>query len=62
MYIELPQEILITSLKTLDDTWKYLYQPKGEFMLCGDINTDYLHESNWKKYLSSLQLITYPIQ
>jgi len=35
-----------------------LYKPKTEFLLCGDINTDYLHESNQKKYLSSL-LTTY---
>jgi len=41
-------------LKKLDDTLKYLYKPKAEFILCGDINTDYLHDSNRKKYLSSL--------
>jgi len=40
--------------KKLDDTLKYLYKPKAEFVLCGDINTDYLHEGNQKKYLSSL--------
>ena len=45
-------------LKKLDDTLKYLYEPKAEFLLYGDINTDYLHDSNWKKYLSSL-LTTY---
>jgi len=37
---------------------KYLYEPKAEFILCGDINTDHLHDSNRKKYLSSL-LTTY---
>jgi endonuclease/exonuclease/phosphatase family metal-dependent hydrolase len=37
---------------------KYLYKPKTEFLLCGDINTDYLLDSNQKKYLSSL-LTTY---
>ena len=36
-------------LKKLDDTLKYLYEPKAEFLLYGDINTDYLHDSNWKK-------------
>jgi len=28
-------------LKKLDDTLKYLYRPRTEFLLCGDINTDY---------------------
>ena len=45
-------------LKKLDDTLKYLYKPKAEFLLCGNLNTDYLHDSNRKKYLSSL-LTTY---
>jgi hypothetical protein len=37
---------------------KYLYEPKTELLICGDINTDYLTESNLKKQLSSL-LTTY---
>jgi exonuclease III len=45
-------------LKKLDDTLKYLHKPKTEFLLCGDINIDYLLESNRKKHLSSL-LTTY---
>ena len=45
-------------LKNLDDTLKYLHKPKVEFLICGDINTDYLLESNRKKQLSSL-LATY---
>ena len=48
-------------LTKLDDTLKYLYKPKTEFLLCGDINTDYLHESNQKKYLSPL-LTTYNLR
>ena len=40
-------------LKELDDTLKYLYKPKAEFLLSGNINTDYLHDSNREKYLSS---------
>jgi hypothetical protein len=36
---------------------KCLYKPRAEFLICGDINTDYITESNWKK-LSSL-LTTY---
>ena len=29
-------------LTKLDGTLKYLYKPKTEFLLCGDINTDYV--------------------
>jgi len=36
-------------LKKLNDTLKYLYKPKTEFLICGDINTDCLLESNQKK-------------
>jgi hypothetical protein len=36
-------------LKKLDDTLKYLYKPKTEFLICGDINTDYLLDSSRKK-------------
>ena len=35
--------------KKLDDTLKYLCKPKTEFLICGDINTDYLLESSRKK-------------
>jgi endonuclease/exonuclease/phosphatase family metal-dependent hydrolase len=45
-------------LKKLDDSLKYLYRPRTEFLLCGDINTDYLLESNRKKHFFSL-LTTY---
>jgi hypothetical protein len=45
-------------LKKLDNTLKYLYKPTTEFLICGDINTDYLLESSQKKHLSSL-LTTY---
>jgi hypothetical protein len=41
-------------IENLDDTLKYLYEPKTEFLICGDINTDYFTESNRKKQLSSL--------
>jgi len=44
--------------KKLDGTLKYLYKPKTEFLICGDINMDYFLESEWKKHLSSL-LTTY---
>jgi hypothetical protein len=39
-------------IKNVDDTLKYLYKPKAEFLICGDINTDYLIESSQKKQLS----------
>jgi hypothetical protein len=45
-------------LKKIDDTLKYLYKPKTEFLICGDINTVYLLESSRKKHLFSL-LTTY---
>jgi len=37
-----------------------LYKPKTEFLLCGDISINYLHDSNRKKYLSYL-LTTYDL-
>ena len=36
-------------IKTLDDTLKHFYKPKVEFLICGDINTDYLIEIKQKK-------------
>jgi hypothetical protein len=30
---------------------KYLYNPKSEFLICGDINTDNLNENSQKKQL-----------
>jgi hypothetical protein len=51
------QEILI-NLKNLDDTLGHLYKTKAEFLMFGDINTDYLKETNRKKQIASL-LTTY---
>jgi hypothetical protein len=45
-------------IKNVDDTLKHLYKPKVEFLICGDINTDYLIESNQQTQLASL-LTTY---
>jgi hypothetical protein len=47
-------------IKNLDDALKHVYKPKAEFLICGNIHTDYLNESNWnkKKKLDSL-LTTY---
>jgi exonuclease III len=36
-------------IKRLDTTLKYLYNPKSEFLICGDINVDCLNDNNWKK-------------
>jgi hypothetical protein len=41
-------------IKNLDDTLKHLYKPKAEFLICEDINTNHLIESNRKNQLSSL--------
>jgi hypothetical protein len=38
----------------LDATLKYLYNPKSEFLICGDRNINYLNENNQKKQLNSL--------
>jgi hypothetical protein len=42
----------------LDATLKYLYNPKSEFLICGDLNIDYLSDSNRKKQINLL-LTTY---
>jgi hypothetical protein len=39
-------------IRRLDATLKYLYNPKHEFIICGDIN--YLNESSQKKQVNSL--------
>jgi hypothetical protein len=36
-------------LRGLDAALKYLYNPKTEFLICGDISIDYLNENNRKK-------------
>lgn len=33
---------------------KCLNNSKSEFIICGDMNTDYLNENYWKKLLTSL--------
>jgi exonuclease III len=33
-------------LKRLDAILKCLYSPKSEFIICGDININYLNENN----------------
>jgi hypothetical protein len=37
-------------LRRLDATLKYLYDPKCEFLMCGDINVNYLNENNQKNW------------
>jgi hypothetical protein len=41
-------------LKRLDAILKYLYGPKSKFIICGDININYLNENNRKKQINSL--------
>jgi exonuclease III len=41
-------------LKRLDAILKYLYIPKSEFIICGDININYLNENNNKQQINSL--------
>jgi exonuclease III len=41
-------------LRRLDATLKYLYNPKSEFIICGEININYLNESSQKKQVKSL--------
>jgi hypothetical protein len=40
-------------LRRLDATLKYLYNPKSEIIICGDISIKYLNESQ-KKHINSL--------
>jgi len=39
-------------IKSLDNAVKHQFKPTVEFLICGDINTDYLTESNRKKSTS----------
>jgi exonuclease III len=41
----------IQFLRTLGTTLKYLYDPKSEFVICGDVNIDYLDESRKNKLI-----------
>jgi hypothetical protein len=41
-------------LQKLDAILKYLYSPKSEFIICGDININYLTENNRKPQINSL--------
>jgi hypothetical protein len=41
-------------LRRLDAPLRYLYNPKSEFISCGDININYLNESSQKKQVNSL--------
>jgi len=39
-------------MKTSDSTMKYLYNSKSEFIICGDMNTDYFNVNYQKKTTS----------
>jgi meiotically up-regulated gene 157 (Mug157) protein len=45
-------------VKRLDATIKYSHNPKSEFLICGDINVDYLNDNNHKKQTSLLTTCT----
>ena len=45
-------------LKQLENALKFLFKPNREFIICGDINIDYLTESTQKYKLNSM-LITF---
>ena len=45
-------------IKYLGDALKHPYKPKVELLICADINTDYLIESYWIKWVAQL-LTTY---
>ena len=47
-------------IKKIGDAMKHLYKPKEELLICGDINTDFLSESNQEKLPASL-LTTYSL-
>jgi exonuclease III len=49
-------------IKNLDDALKHQYKPKAEFLICGDINTEYLMQTNRKKQLASLLTTIYHTQ
>jgi hypothetical protein len=40
-----PTQILV-NFKKSNDALKYMYKPKAELLICGDINADYLTEIN----------------
>jgi cobyric acid synthase len=47
-------------LRGLDATLKYyLYNPKSEFLICGDINIDHLYENNQLEQINSLLTVHY---
>jgi hypothetical protein len=49
-----PSEDMDEFLKRLDAILKYLYSPKSEFIICDDININYLNENNCKQQINSL--------
>jgi hypothetical protein len=49
----------------LDATVKYLYNPKSEFIICGDININYLNKSSQRKasklFTGDMQAVTHTV-
>jgi exonuclease III len=46
-----------TFLNKLENILNYLYKQKAEFVICGDINIDYLAESYHKQCLTSVLIL-----
>jgi exonuclease III len=46
---KIPLEDINEFLNRLDAILKYLYSTKSEFIICGDINVNYLNENNYKQ-------------
>jgi len=44
-----PTEKFNQFIERLDASLKCLYNPQSEFLICGDINVDYLNDNNQKK-------------
>jgi hypothetical protein len=59
-YTELLRAILICFFTKLDNILKYLYTPTLDFIICGDININYLVNSARKSQLEAL-LKTYNV-
>ena len=53
-----PSGTFYTFLNALDSTLRYLYKQKIEFIVCGDLNINFLLDSNYKLQLSPYYSLT----
>jgi endonuclease/exonuclease/phosphatase family metal-dependent hydrolase len=54
MYIQISFWEIGRFLRLLDSTLKSLHKSKTEFVICGDINVNYITDNHWKEQLSLL--------